>query len=126
MHRVDSSIFLLYLEFKASDKSVEPINDEIVEVVTLALKRAKSGTANYSDVDKEPQFQEGWGYKGIHITECGQASSNKDFLLENGMITNSLAPYYLQYYRHKIPPSEMEKVKFLVRYFYEKGLLALG
>lgn len=125
MHRVDNSKFLLYLEFKAVDKAQIPINDEIVEVLTLALKRAKSGAANYSNLEAEPTFHEGSGFRGIHITECHQYSDNHDFLLENGMITNSLAPYYLQYYRHMIPQSEMDKVNQLVKFYFEKGLDAL-
>ena len=38
--------------------------------------------------------------------------------VKNGMITNSLAPFYLKWYRFSIPESEMMKVKEL-QDFYE-------
>lgn len=117
MHRVDNTKFLLYLEFKASEKAPVPINDETVDVVSMALKRAIIGTANYSHLNEEVQFREGSGYKGVHITECHAVSDNHDFLLENGMVTNSLAPYYLRHYRHLIPQSEMDKVNELVEFY---------
>lgn len=53
--------------------------------------------------------------KGIHITKCGKWSDNKDWILPGGQTTNSLALYYLQYYRPYIPPSEIDKVKLLAK-----------
>jgi hypothetical protein len=51
------------------------------------------------------------------MTECGERSSNKDYLLENGMITNSLASFYLRWYRFDIPEIEMNKVHELVKFY---------
>jgi hypothetical protein len=36
------------------------------------------------------------------------------------MITNSLAAFYLRYYRNSIPESEMKKVMKVVTYYKEK------
>ena len=139
MHREDNSKYLLYIEPKAIDKLKEPINDELVEIMELALSKAKVGVASYSKLEDMgdgyefkwndpkngtqkrlvPSFSEGNAYRGSHRTECGERSSNKDYLLENGMITNSLAPFYLKWYRFSIPESEMRKVEQLVN-FYKK------
>jgi hypothetical protein len=57
---------------------------------------------------------------GWHTTACGMESESQDFLLENGMITNSLCVFYLQYYRSSIPKSEMKKVYQLIAYYKTK------
>lgn len=51
MHREDNSKYLLYIEPKAIDKLKEPINDELVEIMKLALFKAKSGAASYSKLE---------------------------------------------------------------------------
>ena len=121
MHREDNSKFLLYIELDKDMKSFEPLEDELVEMMEKALKKAKRGTAGYSHLDNDgSNFREGSGYKGSHVTDCGERSSNTDYLLENGMITNSLAAFYLRWYRDYIPASEMEKVMAL-KEFYSKS-----
>jgi len=113
MHREDNSKYLLYIEPKAVDKLQEPINDELTQMMERALTKSKKGAANYSQLEDKgdgydwnyngqirrvPSFREGTAYRGTHRTECGERSSNCDYLLENGMITNSLAPFYLRWY----------------------------
>ena len=117
MHREDNSRFLLYIEPKKEDKSEFPINDEITEIMDLALSEAESGTASYSSLDTVEYFRSGYGYRGTHHSDCGEKSSNKDYLLKNGMITNSLCSFYLKYYRNVIPVTEMNKVNQLVKYY---------
>jgi hypothetical protein len=132
MHREDNSKYLLYIEPPASDKLQEPINDELTQLMEMALSKAERGTANYSDLQdlgdgidwthkdktyRVTSFRGGSGYKGIHRTECGERSSNTDHLLENGMITNSLAPFYLKWYRYSIPETEMKKVLQLKEFY---------
>jgi hypothetical protein len=106
MHREDNSKYLLYIEPSVVDKLKEPINDDLVQMMEMALSKAQSGTVNYSKLE---DLGDGWdwsyngqtrrvqsfrpgngGYKGRYRTECGERSSNQDYLLENGMITNSL------------------------------------
>lgn len=135
MHREDNSKYLLYIEPSANDKVKEPINDELVQIMELALSKAKVGTASYSKLEDMgdgyefewnnqkrlvPSFREGGAYKGFHGTQCGERSSNRDYLLENGMITNSLAPFYLKWYRYSIPESEMKKVEQLINFYKKK------
>lgn len=115
MHRIDNSKYLLYIEPKKEEKSLEPNNDGLADIVENLIKNAKQGTARYSSLEDQGTFQEGYGYKGVHYTECGERSSNHDYLLENGMITNSLAPFYLRWYRDAIPESEMKKVNQLLK-----------
>ncbi len=117
MHRIDNSKFLLFIEPDKSERSKEPINDDLTKVMQHALTKAKKGISNYSNPNDEPSFSPGANYKGVHYTPCGQTSDSCDYLLENGMITNSLAPYYLQYYRNYIPVTEMEKAVQVLNYY---------
>ena len=96
--------FLLYIEPKKEDKLETPINDELTSLMEMALSKAKVIAR----------------YRGWHTVDCGQRSDNRDYLLENGMQTNNLAPFYLRWYRYSIPESEMKKVEELRR-FYSKS-----
>lgn len=124
MHREDTSLYLLYIEPKLEEKLSDPIEDELVQLMEMALSKAKQGGSMYSNkennglIDGKPAFRTGSAFKGSHRTECGERSSNCDYLLENYMITNSLAPFYLRWYRNSIPESEMIKLKKL-KDFYE-------
>ncbi len=117
MHRDDKSKFLLYIEPNVEDKLTNPIEDKLTKLVEMALSKSERGTANYSDKDNEPKFRKGSGYKGTHSSPCGERSSNNDYLLENGMITNSLAPFYLKWYRYSIPENDMLKLKELSKFY---------
>ena len=111
MHRVDESRFLLYIEPKAVNKRHKPVNDELSMIMQYALTYSKKGLANYSDLKSLGKFNgTGKRYQGVHITACGEHSTNQDYLLENGMITNSLAYFYLRYYRTSIPGKEIKKI----------------
>ena len=112
MHREDSSRYLLYIEPLREQKE-NPVDDDITLLVERAFIRAKPGGANYSDLNDNGTFRSHGGWKGCHITDCGQRSDNYDYLLGNGMITNSLCVFYLRYYRNAIPKSEMDKVRKL-------------
>ncbi len=120
MHRTDASPFLLFIEPSKEEKSANPADDEITQIMRIALSEAKTGISNYTETEQPPHFTKGIGYKGYHTTDCGKNSTGNDYLLENGMITNSLCVFYLQYYRNSIPEQEMEKVNRLVVYYKEK------
>jgi hypothetical protein len=113
MERLDNSKFLLYIEPKAEQKSKEPINDEITKTIEACFNKAEKGTADYSNLKSNGIFRKGGTWRGIHSTECKTFSTCQDYLLDNGMITNSLCVFYLQYYRKSIPKSEMQKVHAL-------------
>ena len=110
MHRNDKSKFLLYMEPKKEEKSSQPIDDDVTILLTLAVRKAKSGAANYSELKEPPSFREGGGWKGFHTTDCGERSDNKDHQLQNGMITNSLAPFYVRWYRNSIHQNDWNKI----------------
>ena len=120
MHREDNTKYLLYIEPKDSDKLKDPIDDELTKMMEMALEKSQKGVAQYSDKSDVGKFRGGSGYKGAHRTECGERSTNNDYLLENGMITNSLAPFYLKWYRYSIPETEMKKVLELQEYYHKK------
>ena len=120
MHRDDKSKFLLYIEPKKEEKLDTPIEDNLTKLMEMALSKSEEGTGSYSDISGEARFRSGSGYKGSHRTECGERSSNVDFLLENGMITNSLAPFYLRWYRYSIPESDMIKLKELANFYSQE------
>lgn len=117
MHREDISKFLLYIEPKKQEKLLLPINDEWVELMKESFSKSKKGIANYSNLDEEAYFEKDNAWRGSHSTACGERSSNQDFLLENGMITNSLCVFYLTWYRNSIPESEWNKLKLLKEFY---------
>lgn len=134
MIRDDKSLYLLFIEPKSIEKSVQPIDDELTEAVELALSKAKRGTSHYSDLDDTgngvetllkgqtitlPSFHERSAYRGVHRTHCGEISDCVDYLLENGMITNSLAAFYVRWYRNSISKNDMDKLEQLKK-FYSK------
>jgi len=120
MHRDDKSKYLLYIEPKKEDKLETPVDDNITKLMEMALSKSEEGTANYSDLDDMGDGYD-WGYgsayRGVHRTACGESSSNVDFLLENGMITNSLAPFYLKWYRYSVPENDMIKIRELAKFY---------
>lgn len=116
LHRIDNSRFLLYIEPSSIQKSEHPIDDEIVKIVTDCFNKAKIGTADYSNLESNGSFTECDGWRGRHTTDCGERSECHDYLLGNGMITNSLCVFYLRYYRDAIPGSEMQKVIDLIEH----------
>lgn len=120
MHRIDNTCFLLFIEPKKEEKLEIPLDDESSQIMKVALTEAKRGMSNYSRLNEMPYFHVCNGYKGYHSTDCGERSYPADYLLENGMITNSLASFYLRYYRNSIPESEMKKVMKVVNYYKEK------
>ena len=121
MNRDDNSKYLLYIEPSKKEKLLVPINDELTELIKMAITtNYQEGTAGYSDLDDEGTFEAGYGYKGWHTTDCGEKSDNKDILLENGMITNSLAPFYLQWYRNSIPETDIQKLLELKQFYDDR------
>ena len=111
----NSSKYLLFIEPNSTEKLSVPFDDKLVELMKHALSKAKIGTAHYSN--GELFFRENSSYKGFHSTDCNESSDNKDYLLENKMITNSLCVFYLQYYRYSISETEMNKIIELAEFY---------
>lgn len=118
MQRNDSSRFLLFIEPTLEQRSGAVIEDEYTMILRMAMSEAKLGTSNYSSPkDEEPWFKVNSRYGGTHRNCDDTISTNYDLLLPNEMITNSLAVYYLMWYRMAIPTLDWEKIKELQRYY---------
>ena len=87
-----------------------PVVDIITTILDFAVSDSIKGASRYSDMECNGCFFPGSGFKGSHGTDCGERSTNTDYLLRSGHITNSLAPYYLKWYRNSIPQSEFKKI----------------
>lgn len=118
MIRDDKSKFLLFME-PVNPKSVEPINDDLTEILKYALTKAIVGVANYSQNYEIENFSKGGGWRGWHCCSCGEPGGNHEYLLENGFITNQLCIHYVQYHREEICENDWIKLKSLTE-FYEK------
>lgn len=118
MHREDDSCFVLYIEPKVEDKSKQPIDDELTRKVSEAFAAATEGAASYSDLkagfgDGRHFFSEGSGWRGFHQTPDNEAMSSHDYLLPNGLITNSCCVHYVRWYRRAIPECDLRKLSTL-------------
>ena len=120
MHREDNSKYLLFIEPNASEKSESPVNDHLTYIMEQALSEAEDGISHYSDKDNDFYFRGSSGYKGSHTTDCGKRSGSRDYLLKNGMVTNSLAIFYVKWYRDSIPDTEKGKLNELVKFYSNK------
>jgi len=92
---LSNKYFLMIEPDKLGIPSDNPTEDEITNKVDFIF--SKCINPNYS-------------YRGAHRTKCGKFSDNNDWILPNGMTTNSLCTYYVRYYRLFIPESEIEKI----------------
>lgn len=125
MHREDNSLYLLYIEPKKEEKSLEPVEDLLTQLMTLAIDvKSKSGRtypnallggSRYSDPNCNGRFLPFNGFMGFHVTDCGEMSDSCCLLLRSGYITNSLAAFYLKWYRNSIPKTEILKLKEALR-----------
>jgi len=117
MHRNDTSKFLLYIEPKKKEKLRDPINDELTKLMELAFSKAKCGLANYSKINETEVFRND-GWRGCHTTDCGYKDhDNNDYLLENGMITNSMCVFYVKRYRCSIHKNDWKKLVELGKFY---------
>jgi len=103
---------LLYIHPR--EPPTEPIEDELTDL----LKQHFYSSIDQGIVNNKGEFDPGNGYMGVHtctgcICEplmCSVESDAQEYLMANGMITNSLCIHYVQCHRHEIPDSEMTKL----------------
>lgn len=114
MHREDNSKYLLYIEPDPGMKSENPKDDQYTKMLEDAITQGTEGSSNYSDLNDKGSFYPNMGYRGQHWFD-GQGSTNVDYLIDGGYITNSLAPYYMRWYRDVIPQTEIRKIVNLAR-----------
>lgn len=88
---------ILYIEPYKWEKSLEPNEDHLTQSMERMLKNATPESF----------------WRGFHITDCGQRSDCCDFRIKGGYITNSLAAFYLRWYRNSISERDLNIVKEL-------------
>ena len=98
---------LLYIEPRLPPRPT-PLVDELTCRMVWSL-RAATDTGTLSGTT----FRKGDAYRGWHTCSCGAGSSNVDYLLPSGEVTNSLCIHYLAYHRHEIPPEQLARVAAL-------------
>lgn len=95
-----SDKYLMMIEPEPAGKLVNLINPVLVEkgrkVLALAEDKAR--------------------YRGFHTCSCGERSDNAQWILPNGVETNSLLPHYLEKHLEQVPQSEIDK---LLRFYDE-------
>lgn len=102
---------LLYMHPKLSPNEMNPVIDELTIKMFNALCNA-SARGTFS-CDGKFTFQEGFRYKGIHVSIGGYKSSTCEYRLKNGLITNYLCAHYLMHHRDEVSESDLNKVRSL-------------
>ena len=84
---------ILYIA-PSEDAWSEPLIDELTRKMTATLRAATPS----------PWFM------GYHTCACGSHSKAHNFILPDGLITNSLCVHYLAWHRNEVPREELEKI----------------
>lgn len=85
-------------------------NDETVALVEQAFKNVIPGTYN------GPSFGIGHVFRGTHVVGDGVVSTNEDYILECGFITNSCLAHYVRHYRDQLSDADKKKVQYIADY----------
>lgn len=103
----DNEDVMLFIEPK-QNKSDTPVLDELTIKMFNAFK-------NYQEegVYTGGNFVTIIRTMGYHQCKCGKFSSDHDYKLNNGKITNYLCVHYMAYHRDEVPEVELNKVKEL-------------
>ena len=86
--------YLLMIEPSDGSFTTEPCEDEISRMLDAILARSTAGNS----------------YRGVHTCSCGTHSDNRDHILPDGTITNSLARHYIRHHRSDVPGIEIQKI----------------
>jgi hypothetical protein len=105
---------ILFIRPQLTSKDLVGIDDYLVSGMQALIDKAKNGIIQWDPNKREHYFSERGAYRGFHVTPCGERSSNRNYLIADNIITNSLAPFYLKHYRSSIPEEEMTIVKQLL------------
>ena len=109
----EHKLHLLFIEPSRVEKLETPIEDELTSLVQMAYDRKTAeGFLTPQGVFNDKIRSKGW-----HSTDCGQHSTSVNYLLENGMVTNSLCVFYVKYYRNSIQSDDIEKLKQLAEFY---------
>ncbi len=91
---------LLFIEPK-HPASPTPVIDGLTRRMCAALRTAKPGDYLFS------------ASCGIHRCVCGAVSTNCNYTLENGEVTNSLCVHYVAFHRNEVPAEQLARVAAL-------------
>jgi len=94
---------LLFIEPRRPEQG-PPVIDSLTRRMAAAMQHAVPGTWQGG------HFNSSDGWMGWHTCACGATSDNHDYLLANGMVTNSLCVHYLAQHRLDVPQDELRKV----------------
>ena len=103
---------LLFIE-PLDQKSETPLLDEITKKMAAAFRDYKTGSGY------DGQFMEDAATMGHQTCACGANSTNVDYLLPSGFITNYLCVHYLAWHRNEVPQLELDKVSSLPNEYAE-------
>ena len=87
---------ILYLK-PHNKASCQPVIDRYTKMMTAAFRKGVVGRRT----------------NGHHECICGVHSHNADYLLTNGVLTNSLCIHYLTVHRDEVPVDVLQKVAAL-------------
>jgi hypothetical protein len=92
-----SAKHLLFIEPLQPARSV-PLVDQLTRRITAAYRSAAQS----------------WGFWcGVHVCSCGTHSTNRDYFLPNGDMTNSLCVHYLAYHREEVAAEQLARLAML-------------
>lgn len=110
---IEGVIPLLYV-YNCKSNSRCPDESKIA-VLQKLFSQAKKGIGNYDD-KTDNKFEFGIMYKGWHECDCGERSSNQDYLLPGDKyFTNSLCVHYLEKHYDDISKEELDKLNDLLK-----------
>lgn len=75
--------------------SVQPVVDHATRLMTAAFRAYVKTRGRW---------------RGVHRCVCGARSSNVDYELPDGSVTNSLCVHYLAYHREEVPNADVVAV----------------
>jgi len=108
--------FLLFIEPK-NKPGKKPVIDNLTKKMTACFRSAVCEGCADSGIGRvgvnTGKFIAGLSTRGFHTCSCGAASSNVDYLLPGGEITNFLCIHYLAMHREEISEEQLNRVKNL-------------
>ncbi len=101
-----TNLSLLYIE-PSENVPAKPL----IDIVTRKMVAALRAYVRTGVLHRDGFFAVGHATRGTHFCRCGNAgSSNKDFELSNGLITNSMCIHYVACHREEIDQSVIDQI----------------
>ncbi len=109
--KFSTNIALLFIEPK-NESSDNPLIDSATRKMSAALRLH---TNKNGCLSPKGEFIPDTVLRGFHICGCkaGGSSASHDYVLPNGIITNSLCIHYLAYHRDEVPEDALTLIESL-------------